>query len=167
MKNSLIFLVILIALTSCNKSKEVKNTEKATVVDNLNNPNIIESKQEKSEAYTLFKNSCYACHSVTSKSHDEIIAPPMVAVKKRYLMNYPEKEDFVSAMVDFTKNPTEEKALMFGAVQQFRVMTNLNFNKEDLEKISEYIYDNEIEKPDWFDAHFKEEHGGKMGKGRQ
>ena len=65
------------------------------------------------------------------------------------------------------KDPKEENALMYGAVQQFKVMPKRAFNEEDLEKIATYIYDNEIEQPDWFAAHFKEQHGGKgMGKGR-
>ena len=39
----------------------------------------------------LLKTKCYACHAVNTKSHDEIIAPPLAAVKRRYLMMYPEK----------------------------------------------------------------------------
>lgn len=164
MKKIGILMVVMIVLSSCNKTKE---SDHLTVSDKANNENLKASNQEQSQAYNLFKNTCYPCHSVTSKSHDEIIAPPMIAVKRRYLMTYPDKDIFVNALVDFSKDPKDDKALMFGAVQQFRVMTNLNFNEEDLKKIATYIYENDIEKPDWFDAHFKEEHGGKMGKGRQ
>ena len=158
MKNLILFTLLLFALVSCNNEK--KSSTQATLSNT-------KTAEQQEEAYTLFKNTCYACHSITSKSHDEIIAPPMIAVKKRYLMANPQKEDFVNAIVNFSKEPTEQKALMFGAVQQFKVMTNLNYKEEDLKKIATYIYENDIEKPVWFDAHFNEQRGGRMGAGRQ
>ncbi|MDZ7614046.1 MAG: hypothetical protein U5K51_10420 [Flavobacteriaceae bacterium] len=47
-------------------------------------------------SYELLKSKCYACHAVNTKSHDEIIAPPMAAVKRRYLMMYPDKRGICS-----------------------------------------------------------------------
>jgi len=160
MKPIYIITTVILFLVSCNKSKQDTTTEQIAV-------NAL--KIEHSEDYTLFKNNCYACHSVTSKSHDEIIAPPMVAVKRRYQKSYTSKEGFVEALVNWSKDPKEENALMLGAVQQFKVMPKQAFKEDDLKKIAAYIYDNDIEKPDWFEAHFKEEHGGKgngMGQGR-
>jgi hypothetical protein len=57
---------------------------------------------------------------------------------------------------------------MRGAVKQFNVMPKQIFKKEDLEKIALYIYENELEVPDWFMAHEKEMHGngGRMGKSK-
>jgi len=161
---SYILLIIITAflLLSCNK-KENKDTSTSEIVA------INKTESLQSEGYTLFKTNCYACHSVTSKSHDDIIAPPMVAVKRRYKMGYSTKESFVEAMVNWSKDPKEENALMRGAVKQFKVMPKQVFNEDDLKKIATYIYDNEIERPDWFEAHFEEEHGGEgngMGNGK-
>ncbi len=160
MRTIYIIAVITLFLVSCNKTKQDTTSQQVAV-------NATKIKQ--SEDYILFKNNCYACHSVTSTSHDEIIAPPMVAVKRRYQKSYTSKEDFVEAFVNWSKDPKEENALMRGAVQQFKVMPKQIFKEEDLQKIATYIYDNEIEQPDWFEAHFKEEHGGEgngMGQGR-
>lgn len=151
--NSLAALMLTsIALLSCNTTKKEEKKSENKVIS-----------KEITEGYTLLKNNCYACHSVISKSHDEIIAPPMVAVKRRYKMAYNSKEDFVKAMVSWAIDPKEEKALMRGAVSQFKVMPKQLFKKEDLTKIAEYIYDNEIEQPAWFGSHFKTMHPNGMG----
>jgi len=162
MKTIYIIAVITLVLASCNKTKQDTVSKVEPVAVNT-------MKVEQSEDYTLFKNNCYACHSVISASHDEIIAPPMEAVKRRYQKSYTSKETFVEAFVNWSKDPKEENALMRGAVQQFKVMPKQVFNETDLKKIAVYIYDNEIEQPEWFEAHFKEEHGGGdngMGKGK-
>ena len=118
------------------------------------------------------KQNCYACHSVTTKSHDDIIAPPMIAVKKRYLKEYNSKEDFVKAFVNYASNPKAKNSLMLGAVDKFKVMPKQSFAKDDLTKIAVYVYDNEIEVPEWFEDHFQQKHnsgkgmGKGMGKGR-
>ncbi len=160
--NIFVLVIATLFLVSCDKTKQGTKSKTDAIAVN-------ETAADQSEGYTLFKNNCYACHSVTSASHDEIIAPPMVAVKRRYKMNYTSKEAFVDAVVNWSKDPKEEKALMRGAVKQFKVMPTQVFKEEDLQKIAAYIYDNEIEKPEWFEVHFKEEHGGEgngMGQGR-
>lgn len=121
---------------------------------------------DQSGGYLLLKNNCYACHSVIAKSHDDIIAPPMVAIKRRFMKSYPTKVAFVEAMTNWVLDPIEENALMRGAVRQFNVMPKQPFNIDDIHKISEYIYENELEKPTWFEEHFDEEHPNGMGNGQ-
>ena len=83
MKANLIIIVITsFFISSCNnKTSSIPINESNLTTDN--------------KAFELFQQKCYACHSVTTKSHDEIIAPPMVAVKRRYMKEYDSKEDFV------------------------------------------------------------------------
>jgi len=107
--------------TSCNKQKSSEDFGK--------NPTI-NTESQNAEALALFKQKCYACHSVITKSHDEIIAPPMIAVKKRYSMQYDNKEDFVNAIVAYASNPKAENALMIGAVNQFKAMPKQAFFEE-------------------------------------
>lgn len=106
----------------------------------------------------LVTNNCYSCHSPSSTSHDEIIAPPMIAVKTRYLKEYNSEKDFVDAIVSYAKNPSKLKALMKGAVNKFGVMPQQNFSNRDLQKIAKYIYTNTINEPEWFKGHFEKEH---------
>ncbi|MCK4561342.1 MAG: hypothetical protein KAT78_00390 [Flavobacteriaceae bacterium] len=164
MKNNIIYFFLgALLLVSCNENKK----ELSQVTDN--DPVTIESKQELGDAYVLLKNQCYVCHSISSVSHDDIIAPPMAAVKRRYLRMYNNKEDFVNAVSKWALNPEKDNAIMRGAVAKFNVMPKQVFKEEDLKKIAVYIYDNELEEPDWFKAHEKEMHGENgrgMGMGR-
>ncbi len=154
MKYYIIYLFFLSFLfISCSENK------KELIQISENRSNIVEFNQE-SEAYVLLITQCYACHSVNSSSHDEIIAPPMAAIKKRYSRLYSNKEDFVNAVSKWAMNPEKENAIMRGAVMQFNVMPKQVFKEEELKKIAEYIYDNELEVPAWFEEHEKEMHGG-------
>jgi len=155
MKNNIIYLFVVgLLLVSCNESKK----ELSQVVENKLDTG---EYNQNDDAYILLKNQCYACHSVNSASHDEIIAPPMVAVKRRYSRMYDNKEEFVEAISKWALNPEKENAIMRGAVAQFDIMPKQVFKEEELKKIATYIYDNELEEPDWFKAHEKEMHGGK------
>lgn len=157
MKSRLLtILVLAIAFGSCNN----KTTSNIAKNDSASEFNI-----QDNEGLQLMTQKCYACHSVTSKSHDDIIAPPMIAIKKRYSMQYSNRKDFINALVAYASNPKEENALMMGAVNKFNAMPKQNFKKEDLTKIAAYIYDNKIETPKWFDAHFKQNHKKGQGMG--
>jgi mono/diheme cytochrome c family protein len=101
------------------------------------------------EGLVLLQKHCYSCHNPKSKSHDEIIAPPLWGMKKHYLEAYPEKDSFEKAMVEFIQNPTEEKALMKGPIKRFGLMPKPAVSSEDLQKIVSYIYANELENPAW------------------
>ncbi|TRX51177.1 c-type cytochrome [Fulvivirga sp. M361] len=107
--------------------------------------------------------NCYACHNPKVTSHDYIMAPPLVAVKYRYKLKYPDKEAFTANMTDFMLKPSREKAIMPGPVERFGVMPQIPIDAEQLKKIAAYIYDHEIEEPSWFPAHFEEKHGAKWG----
>ncbi len=158
MKTKLLtLLIIIIAFASCKKQNDDFSTQKTAVTT---------SKAENEEAQILFQQKCYACHSVITKSHDEIIAPPMIAVKKRYSMQFDNKEDFVKAVVAYAGHPDAKNALMTGAISKFKAMPMQNFREEDLTKIATYIYENEIETPVWFQDHFKQNHKNGMGMGQ-
>ncbi|MEZ7497727.1 c-type cytochrome [Flavobacterium sp. Arc3] len=147
-------LVLAIAFSSCNKK---------TKLDIAENHSPSESIMQDNEGLQLMTQKCYTCHSVTTKSHDAIIAPPMIAIKKRYSMQYSNRKDFINALAAYASDPKEENALMMGAINKFNVMPKQNFKKEDLTKIAAYIYDNEIETPKWFDAHLKQNHKNGQG----
>jgi cytochrome c551/c552 len=161
--NFLKIVAFVVLLSSCNKQKSTEDFGMSTAP---------KSETENAEALALFQQKCYACHSVTTKSHDEIIAPPMIAVKKRYSMQFDNKEDFVNAVVAYSSDPKAENALMIGAVNKFKAMPKQAFEEEDLRKIATYIYENEIETPEWFEGHFLQNHkngqgmGNGMGMGR-
>lgn len=154
----LVFLFLFLFLLSCTKKNELAL---------LDVPAKKQVVFKDTISYELLKTKCYACHAVNTKSHDEIIAPPMAAVKRRYLMMYPEKEEFVQAITQWAKDPREERAIMKGAITKFKVMPYQSFHEGDLVKIATYLYEEEIEVPAWFPEHEKQMHGGNgQGKGK-
>ena len=166
MKKYIAILTLIAAffiISACNqenaKSQNSANAGKAISIAD-------EAIPFDSTAYTLLQNKCMVCHSTVGKTHDQLIAPPIIAVKRRYMMKYDERDDFIEHIVAWAKNPKEENAIMFGAVDKFKTMPYLNFEESELQKIAAFIYDQEVEKPEWFEEHFREQHpNGKMGKG--
>ena len=140
-----ILLLLLLGFFSCKKSNEVSYAKNKDVANNHPGKKIMENK-------------CYVCHNPTT-AHEDRIAPPMIAIKKHYISQNTSKEEFIDAMQNWIKNPTEENAKMYGAVKKFGVMPKQYFSEKDIQQISEYMFDNEIEQPEWFESHYNEEKG--------
>lgn len=132
---------------SCQQKKEdadysIKQTNQLTIEDGQPGKKLVETH-------------CYVCHNPTIPDGLGRIAPPMVAIKARYLMNYTTKEEFVTHIVQFVDNPTEENAIMYGAVNRFKVMPKQVFPEGVVEKIANYMFDYQIEEPSWFKEHWE------------
>ena len=102
---------------------------------------------------------CYICHNPRVKKEIDIIAPPMVEVKYIYKMRNPEKNQFVNKISAFVLSPDNVKAVMKGRVMTHGVMPNLSFTEEEVRKIVEFIFENELEPPIWFPEYFKKKYG--------
>ncbi len=153
---SLILLISLLFSWACQNTSDSQ-----TSLSEQKTPVFLADSQEANEALSLLKINCYACHNPAAPSHDEILAPPLAAVKFRYLRSYPEREAFIAGMTEFMRNPVAENALMRNAVERFNVMVKLPTDEATLQQLAAYIYDIRLEEPAWFAEHFEEEHGQK------
>lgn len=151
-KRLMIIIIGSWLLISCNNSN-IKT--KTAIIDPL------DSVQKK-----IFEQKCLACHGFEGKTDEQMIAPPMFAVKKRYLRASSNKEEFVNLMSEFVKNPQKETGLMKGALDRLGVMPHLNYDEHEILKIVNYIYETDMVKPDWFDAH-QRSHQGQNKKNRE
>lgn len=155
MKKLVVFFVLFF-FVSCQKKAELYEIPK-----NL-------TQTEAEEAQQLMSTHCYICHNPTASETEGRIAPPMVAIKARYLMNNATKEEFVSHITQFVENPTEENAIMYGAVDRFNVMPKQVFPEGVVQKIANYMYEYQIEEPVWFKEHWESNGNGqgrRKGKG--
>lgn len=143
--------IIIVFVFSCNSNKNPKIEYIAS-----NSTAVNEHPGKK-----LMETHCYSCHNPTT-SHENRLAPPMIAVKKHYITDDISKDEFVTAIQNWIENPNETNAKMYGAVRRFGVMPKQPFTKEVIEQIADYIYYNDIEQPEWFDEHFNNKKG--MGK---
>jgi len=110
----------------------------------------------------LMETKCYLCHNPSVPENGQRIGPPMVAVKAHYLDVYKDKEAFVKGIMEFVKAPSEENTMMRGAVRRFGLMPSQQFPEEEIQKIAEYIYDYQIEEPDWFKEHWMDRRGDSL-----
>ncbi len=147
-------ILLSVFVLSCNNSK---NKDLSAFEKNMQANNHPGKK--------LMETNCYVCHSPTA-SHDDRIAPPMVAIKKHYIDDKTTKEEFIADMKAWIKNPNEADAKMRGAVRRFGVMPMQAFPEETIEKIADYMYDFVIDQPEWFEDHFNEEKGKHNGNGQ-
>jgi len=153
MKSS-IFIFVFFAFVSCQKKTELNEIPKDL------------SQTEAKEAQQLMVTHCYLCHSSTASENEGRIAPPMVAIKARYLMLHSTREEFVQHITAFTENPTTENAIMYGAVDRFNVMPKQVFPEGVVKKIANYMFDYQIEEPSWFKEHWENSgQGRRKGKG--
>ncbi|WP_456379160.1 hypothetical protein [Lutibacter sp.] len=144
MKNILFNLIVItflsVLFTSCNnKTSKSKTT-------NIENKSITQAEIYNTKGYELLKSKCYICHfeKPDPSKMNQMIAPPMLRVKEHYFPNYPNKEDFINAVMAIVKNPSEEKTLMPGAVKKFNLMPKVIYEDEDLRLIAETIYNLEF-----------------------
>ena len=97
----------------------------------------------------LLENNGYACHNPKT-SEESMIAPPMIAIKRRYISEETTKEDFINEMVAWTKNPSKETSKMPGAVKKFGLMAYQFYPENTIRQIADYMFENEIDKPEWY-----------------
>lgn len=157
MKNFILLILLSVFVLSCNNSK--KNEYSAFQK---------QFEAKKHPGKKLMETNCYVCHS-PSASHEDRIAPPMIAIKKHYINDDTTKEQFIEAMQAWIKNPNQDDAKMYGAVRRFGVMPKTPYPEETIKQISDFMFDYDIEQPEWFEDHFNEEKGKRkrqgMGKG--
>jgi len=114
-------------------------------------------------AEQLFDVKCGMCHLKTQPTDmKSLVAPPLMGVMRHVKMTYPNKAEALAFMRDYVLNPTKEKAVcMPQKIQRFGLMPSQkgNVTPQELEKITEWMYDN------FPPAGFKG-HGRGMGRGR-
>ncbi|MBD3749513.1 MAG: DUF3365 domain-containing protein [Sphingobacteriales bacterium] len=147
MKKYAIISMLLVLAYSCTQTNKTASNQDQTVKL---------SEAELSEAASLIENKCYTCHSPNA-AMDNRMAPPMVAIKRHYTKGGTTQEEFTKNLIAFVSNPSAEKSKMPEAIEKFNLMPKMNFNEEDLKKIAAYIYQEDIEKPGWFEKHMQEE----------
>jgi cytochrome c len=141
LKKTVLFLCITgLLIFGCSS----RQTQSKKMPLETRNSDTLASQQGKA----LFESKCMMCH-LTSKPTKEqfktLLAPAIMGVMRHVKMGYPNKKEAVNFMVDYTLNPTKEKAIcMDKKIEKFGLMPSqkTNVTKEELTLISEYLYDN-------------------------
>lgn len=146
-------LVLVVTLVACNTNP--KNLYSGIDIDS---DNLAMASPKDHPGKRLMENNCYVCHNPKT-SKEGMIAPPMIAVKMHYINNDTTKESFINEVMAFLKNPSEEKSKMPGAIKKFGLMPYQFYPENTIKQIADYMFDHEIEEPEWFDDHYSKMHG--------
>lgn len=158
MKKYSIFLALVLLFAAC---KYAKKTKMETLGEVPAKNETMALKQHPGKVF--MEQECYICHNPKA-SRAEMIAPPMETIKRHYIDSSVTKEAFTEALIRWVNDP-ETESKMLGAHAKFGPMPYMPNPDEVVAQIADYIYDNEIERPDWFDAHFQKAHKKGAGLG--
>ncbi len=150
-----LFLITL--FTACNNKNRSEYLATTRITKHIEN-----AVNQEHPGKKLMENNCYACHNPNTLE-ENMIAPPFVAVKMHYISEDTSKEEFIASMVAWSKQPSEEKSKMPGAIKKFGLMPYQFFPENTIREIADYIYESEIEEPEWFQEHFGKMHGKGSG----
>ena len=142
----IIFLSFMTIWGCDNKPQGVSRIEITQEKTEIKEPSVL----SKADGLMKLKTNCYVCHNPNTESHDNMLAPPLAAVKFKYSQLYPEKELFVERMAEFVYNPTVEHAVMKGPVKRFGLMPKTALAKTEVDELILYIFNNELDFPSWF-----------------
>ena len=152
-------LAFLLVISGC---KDAKNSE-YTKADKTDTLDVIVSESHPGKK--IMETLCYACHDATTTEENRL-GPPMAAIKRRYLIGGRTKNEFINDISAWIAKPSLEKSKMRGAVDRFGVMPYLPVPEENIQQIAEYLYDYDIEQPEWFEEHYQKSHGRGQGMGK-
>ena len=117
---------------------------------------ILMTNVSASDGKELYGQLCASCHAPNSSAK---IAPPIFAVIDHVRQAYPQREDFISQVIEWVDEPKEEVALMPGAIRKFNLMPKLGYSQHDVEEIAEYLFDKDTVLSKEYKEHKKKGHG--------
>ncbi|CAZ97624.1 DUF3365 domain-containing protein [Zobellia galactanivorans] len=156
MKKYCIYLLVVLFFASCKDGQKTKTEP----VDDNGQTQTVEAK-EPHPGKLIMERECYMCHDPKATMANRI-APPMEAIKRHYIDSTVSKEEFTEALIKWVNDPETETKIP-AAHKRFGPMPYLPNRDEAVAQIADYIYDNELERPDGFDDYFKMAHKKGMG----
>lgn len=138
-----IISILTIGFASCGMEDAKITTTQAT---SMMTDKVVTQPGSENKGYELMTQKCFICHFKTPdpSRRDQMIAPPMLRVQEHYKPAYPNKEEFVKAVMAIVNNPSEENTLMPGAVRKFNVMPKVEYDQQELKLIAEAIFDTDF-----------------------
>lgn len=143
MKKLLYFWILSGLFISCQDNpKEVVSAEQSKTKSTQSQQSKAQEETQE-EGQALVKQYCMSCHLTTPdpSKRDKMLAPPLVRVAEHYKSAFPDKKDFVKAIIDWANHPNQEASLMPGAARKFGLMPAMPIGDDKLEKIAAYLYE--------------------------
>ena len=150
---ALLFLTVLTLVFSCKQEKKTPEMVDTPAQTEDEAKELLAMRGEK-----MLSTYCYQCHDPKAEEAN-ILAPPMIAVKNHYINENVSREDFVADLVLWMAKPRVENSKMPDAIEKWGLMNHQIYPDSVIIGIGQYMYDNEIEQPEWYQKHHEEMHG--------
>ena len=141
-----LLLSLLVLITSCKQGNKSE-------IPGADNPITTITQKEIHPGKIILENECYICHDPRA-SEESMIAPPMAMVKKYYISERTTQEEFTEALMNWINDP-EQHSKIPEALERFGIMPYIPYPENDIVQIADYLYQNDIEKPDWLDVNYQ------------
>ncbi len=137
------FIALFVWGFSCSQTKE---TSYNPISDEINYDDL-----SLKSGKTIVQTVCITCHD-PKKSKTDRIAPPLELVKRNYLTQSSNEDEFIQMITAFILTPTEEAAKLHNEVDEFGLMDPLGYSKKEIQSVAMYLYRTELERPNWVDS---------------
>lgn len=149
---NLIFFLFVFGLLSCKNGAKPEYTS----VETMANKKKVATAQSH-PGKEIMETECYICHDPMA-SQESMIAPPFIAIKKYYIDENSTKDQFTEDLIKWVNDP-ETESKMPDALFEFGSMPYIPYPDDAIAQIAEYLYDYDIERPNWYDAALKKGKG--------
>ncbi len=139
----MVLIIVILSTLKINKGDKMKKIVLFITTLLITNTLLMAEDHAK----VLFEAKCTSCHMTkrpTSEQFKTIVAPAIMGVMRHVKMQYKNKKEAVNFIVDYTLNPTKEKAICIDTkLEKFGLMLSQkeSVTKEEIMIIAEYIYD--------------------------
>ena len=131
----LVVLVVAVCLSACEKAPRVDlSSAPAGAIE---------------QGIGWMATHCLICHRVDDLTIDEMLAPPLWAVRAHYLAEYPEPQTFVNAVTAFVIDPQADRSLLPYAVEHYGLKAPVSLDEEKIRAVAWAIYAGQVERPVW------------------
>lgn len=148
------WLACVVILSACGGTDTKPASTTSTLTNNTNTSKVAAPNERGAE---VFRSQCMTCHAVDMESGK---APPIFAVKDHTIKVYADREAFIKRVATWIKTPDANDVLMPGAVNKFGLMPAMpQINDNDAQAVAAFLFDTNLNQPDWYKAHYEAEHG--------
>lgn len=133
---SSIVIIAIAMLAACSQEKRLPEKE-------------LSQNDKNRKALRIIKTACFSCHTPEREIVGGRSGPPFHKIRQHYVDDGTTKEEFVSAISSFLKEPTKEKVKMKGAYKKFGLMPRMPLTQDDITMIAEFMYDNDFTAEQW------------------
>ena len=145
MKNYFLLLATVLMITSCANSETGEEPADASINSEL--------YVQMGAGFRVAESYCISCHAWDPDLENKV-APSFSEIKRSYLDEVSDYDEFNLKIQQFLALPGKENALMKHSVEQYGVMPKFDISEQEATDFATYLYHSPLDKPDWYSKYY-------------